>query len=1454
MEEYKMIYGLDVGTNSVGWAVVRQNFKKSEGEIVDLGVRVIPMPGDEISDFNLGNLKSSTSNRTMYRGIRRLRERQLKRRKRLVSVLKAYGMIPEGWRPNQDLSLAFNKQNGITRFRFDESYQEMKSIFKGRHKEIKVIPRDWTIYYLRKKALTEKISLEELGWIVLQFNVKRGYYQLKDEDKGVAPEDQYFVSDIVDEIIDLKEQVKGKLKFKILLRDGFEGEYVDKEKPNWIGHRVDFIAKVRKSKEGDTVELTKPDEEDWALKKKRTESKLEESGKSLGAYIFDSIVEDPGIKIRGKEVHTIDRIWYKEELKQILLKQMEFHKELTDKDNFENAINILYKHNISHKKNLRKYGFEHLIIEDLIYYQRPLKTKKYLIKNCKFEKYFYRDKKGVVRSKPIKATPKSNPYFQEFRIWSTIHNLKVIAEELRNDKGELEQDVDVSNIALNEKGKEKLYDLFSIKKAVSSSQILNSLGLNPKNYRINFEKDKKLPGNTTTAAILSPFTKEKDQKNKILQMVTDSQKIKELWHILYSLRDNVDYMEKAVKTAFPSLSKEIYKRFAETSSFEKEYGSFSEKSLKKLLPLMRVGKYFSINEIDNETKGRIVKVINAEFDETINENVRESLYEKSEIEQFRGLPLHTASYLVYGRHSETELNRCFDSPDQIKVEEILPQHSLRNPTAEQIIRETLKLVKLLWEKHGKPKEIHLEMARELKLPKEKRKEYTKRRNENYNANQRAIAMLNDLKVGQPQINPHSKGHIETFKIYEEGAHAFAEEIENDIKTIRKKGDPTPSEIIRYRLWLEQRYKSPYTGQVIPLSKLFSRAYEIEHVIPKSIFYDDSFNNKIICESEINKFKDNKTAYQMILDYGGSTQNGHRLLDKKEYEELVKKLYRENRIKTKNLLRKEPPYDFAQRQLNNTRFISRKLLELLDPIVRDKDEVAGRSKHLVPMVGQVTHQLKNDWGLQRVWKELLTPRFKRMNQLTRSQDYYEKSGTRIDLSGYESELKRLDHRHHALDALVVACTTRQHIQYINSLRAEKRRYDLERVLFYEPKQGQARNKSGYKLPWKGFPDQAKLSLEKIVISFKNKIRVINKSINYYHKFVKQEDGTYKKQIVKQLTTGYHWAVRQPWSKETYNGKVKVREYKLVNVNNALKYPHLIADPVLRKHIRSLISKFDGKIIEVQNHLKKIPLCRNGKELKKVKVLEYNEYATTKMEINENTTEKQIEKIVDPKTRFELKNHLELYDNVPKKAFSTNGRIEFNADRDLPIQQVTIKENFGKKFPVGETGNKISKFVESAKGTNLFFAVYWNHEKGKREFETIPLYIVLQHQKSVAHLPKNEKLPIPLDSRKGEFLFYLSPSDLVYVPSEEELEQHNMRIGVNEKEFTPSRIYCVESFTGSTCYFLPQTVSHVIKSGIEFESLNKSQRDYNGDIIKDRCWKLVVDRIGEIKGKIKAQVVK
>ncbi|MDD4610070.1 MAG: type II CRISPR RNA-guided endonuclease Cas9, partial [Bacteroidaceae bacterium] len=162
----KKIVGLDLGTNSVGWAVITED-EQSKPKIELSGSRIIPMDAAVLGDFNLGNSKSQAATRTEYRSVRRLRQRYLLRRERLHRVLHQLNYLPSHYAADIDFSekkgqfinnketkLAWTKNTeGKSTFLFEESYQEMLFDFIENQpnllKDGRKIPYDWTLYYLR---------------------------------------------------------------------------------------------------------------------------------------------------------------------------------------------------------------------------------------------------------------------------------------------------------------------------------------------------------------------------------------------------------------------------------------------------------------------------------------------------------------------------------------------------------------------------------------------------------------------------------------------------------------------------------------------------------------------------------------------------------------------------------------------------------------------------------------------------------------------------------------------------------------------------------------------------------------------------------------------------------------------------------------------------------------------------------------------------------------------------------------------------------------------------------------------------------------------------------------------------------------------------------------------------------------------------------------------------------
>ena len=1505
----KRILGLDLGTNSIGWALV----DSEEQRILGMGSRIIPMDQGVLDTFSGGNpVETQTAARTVYRGTRRLRERALLRRERLIRVLNMMKFLPEHYASQIDFEKRLGqffdekepklawKQNDEGRFEFifQQSFNEMIEEFKNKGvvREDKKIPYDWTIYYLRKKALSQEIEKEELAWILLNFNQKRGYYQLRGEEEEENPNKlvEYYSLKIVDVIADEKPNSKSDIWYSLHLENGWIYRRSSKIPLfGWKDKTRDFIVTtdlnddgtVKKDKEGiEKRSFRAPSENDWVLLKKKTESDIEKSHKTVGAYVYETLLQNPMQKVRGKLVRTIERKFYKDELKQILEKQREFHPELRDEDLYNDCVRELYRSNETYQFILSKRDFVHLFLDDILFYQRPLRSQKSAIGDCILEFKTYKDKDGNNIKEYLKVISKSNPLYQEFRIWQWLYNLKIYRKED-------DEDVTLQFIA-NIEDKEQLFDFLSNRKSIEQKPLLEYLikakGLKKQvkteAYRWNYVEDKIYPCSETKTMISTRLAKVENIPDNFFTKEIEQK----LWHIIYSVTDKNEF-EKALRTFAKKYDLDIASfvdNFKKIPPFKNEYGSFSEKAIKKLLPLMRLGKYWKWNDIGNNTQNRISKIITGEYDEEIKDIVREKSIALTNENDFQGLQLWLAQYLVYGRHSEADIAGKWHSvADLEKYLNEFKQHSLRNPIVEQIITETLRVVRDIWRKYGQGaenffSEIHVELGRDMKNTADERKKIVNVVTENENTNLRIKALLMELKNNSDgkleveNVRPYSPTQQDILKIYEEYAISTGldnekdEKVKEDIKKISRVAQPTTTELQRYKLWLEQKYCSPYTGKVIPLGKLFTEEYQIEHIIPKSRYYDDSFSNKVICEAAVNKLKDKCLGLEFIKNYHGQiveTGFGQKvtIFDEEAYQNFVKQHYAYNHSKRTKLLLEEIPEKMIERQMNDTRYISKFVLPLLSNLVRAKENDNGvNSKNVLPVNGKITTMLKQDWGLNDVWNDLILPRFVRMNELAKTiaftswNEQHQKYLPTVPLElskGFQK--KRIDHRHHAMDALVIACATRDHVNLLNNKHAntDTIRYDLqrklrlfERVTYIDPQTKNNVTKDipkEFKKPWDNFTVDARNELEKIIVSFKQNLRIINKATNIYTKY---ENG--KK--IKVGQKGLNWAIRKPLHKETVFAKVSLRKRKTVRLSEALKDWKKIVDKKLKQEIKRLTcqyGKFD--VDTILRYFKDRKYQFGEVDVSKVKMYYFDEEnAAVRKNVDTSFTEKFIQgSVTDTGIQKILLNHLEAKGNKVEIAFSPEGIEEMNKNiiqlnegkLHLPIFKVRVYETIGNKFSVGVKGNKKDKYVEAAKGTNLFFAIYVD-ENGIRSYETIPLNIVIERLKQGLSV-------VPEKNRKEHsLLFYLSPNDLVYVPIEDERENiHAVNLDQLNNE-QRKRIYKMVSCTGSECHFVPYYVASPIVNKVEYSSLNKIGRSLTGEMIKDVCIKLKVDRLGNIKG--------
>lgn len=1445
----KNILGLDLGTNSIGWSLLNYDFENKNGEIKGIGTRIIPLTQDVLGKFDAGQSHSQTEERTNYRGVRRLRQRHLLRRERLHRVLNILEFLPEHYQKSIDFDKNLGKfKNGLEvklnykpteqsyEFLFCDSFHEMVSEFKAQGYD-GPIPYDWTIYYLRKKAVKQKISPQELSWIILNFNQKRGYYQLRGEDTDT--DNKEFVVLKVKELVDAETLIKGNKAFRVIFENDWEYDKLIVDESNWLNQTKEFIVTTTTLKDGTIKRSYKAVDstQDWAAIKAKTEEDISASNLTVGEYIYNALLNEPTTKIRGKLVKTIERKFYKAELETILKTQAQFHSVFSDRNKYSKCIHDLYRNNISYRRTIQDKDLIYLIVEDIIFYQRPLKSKKSEIADCPFEFRTYYKLNETTNQKErvkqhLKVVHKSHPKFQEFRLLQWLANFKLI--QLKQQIGStIQYNVDVTNQFITPKIYDELFEFLTTKKEIDHKNIIDFLvkskvieKADKENFKWNYVYDeetatsKKYPMYETRFLLVSKLKNVTGLDNPVEFLLKkgkgDFETTEEhLWHLIYSITDQLVFEQALASFADSySLQKESFvETFRKLPPFKSDYASLSLKAINRILPLMRFGKFWSLSAIDSKTSIRINKILNAEDDATIHDKVRAFAVNLTQVEDFSNLPFWFASYVVYNRFSETAEYSKWETPADIDNWLMkFKQHSLNNPIVEQVVTETLRVVRDIWQIHGNGKpnyfnEIHLELGREMKNPAAKRQAISKQNAENENTNLRIKQLLIELAKDSnyQAVRPYSPSQQEILKIYEEGVYqnpqaSFSKVSEDEIQRIRRSNNPTQAEILKYKLWLEQGYVSPYTGKIIPLSKLFTPNYQIEHIIPQSRYFDDSFTNKVICESEVNEDKSNKTAMEYITEKSGSTINGHQLFTLAQYQKHIETYFRKNKRKRENLLANEIPEGFINRQLNDSRYISKLISRLLSNIVREENEEEVTSKNLIPVTGAITSKLKSDWGLNDKWNEIIAPRFERMNQLTNSNDfgYFDQSinAFRIQVPNELSKgfnKKRIDHRHHALDALIIACVTKKHINYLNALNNEKVKFELQPSLLIKNKEGHYTK--NFQLPWKSFPVDAKHALETIIISFKQNNRVINKATNKYYKYVLQ-NGTYVKRLVPQ-TKGDNWAIRKSLHKDTVAG------------------------------IYKQISTPKGKIA-----------------------------TTTRVDLSAITNDKQFEKVIDGPPKEILKKHLQNFTNEKGKvnfeaAFDAVGVQNLNANIQalnngkfhMPIYKVKQYE-IGSKFSVGTNGNKGAKYVEAAKGTNLFFAIYYNEKKQKRVFDTVPLNEVIEHQKQVATLPAAERTPIQPKRDLGKFLFTLSPNDLVYVPTEEELQNPHLVLPNTFTTEQVNRIYKMVSCTGNRAFYLKYYISKSIVDKFEFSALNKMERSLEGEMIKEICWKLEVNKLGQI----------
>ncbi|MEO6718833.1 MAG: type II CRISPR RNA-guided endonuclease Cas9, partial [Ferruginibacter sp.] len=650
----KKILGLDIGTNSIGWAFIESNVYENpetlDGKIIQLGSRIIPMDADAMSKFESGIPESKAAGRRQARGARRLNQRYKLRRTRLIEALKILGWIPEAF-PISFKNLNKHNINDYLPFS-DDLKKEVADFFgvadkKTTKGDAYEISEDWIIYFLKTKALHTQVSLPELARILYHYNQRRGFKSsrkdAKIEDDETQPKKQEDWIEVI-KVMSIVELGKGEgryadsKKFELYCQTPdleFKTNVYRKEMPDWLNKSIELRITKKETKDGTiTYNIYKIDPAAWESRKRALEKDIAKEDVTITEYYLKNIKtalqQDESYTVKQR---IVDRKFYQDEFRKIWETQSTaYRKEFTDKNKIAEIADTFYTHNKEKNKELKAKDLFHLFFNDIIYYQRGLKSQKGLLANCQYETKTYKTKNKEPKTVGVKVTSKSSPSFQEFRIWQIIHNLGIIKkEDIVN--GKLKINIDVSSSYLTNENKEKIFELFDSSAEVSHDSILRLLGFKKDltengektfHFKLNYPDDKSFKGNETKALFRKIFKKHgfTEEGEKYIQ---NKESLNQLWHIVYSLPEEKEIINALRNTKYFDLPEAVIQHISKLPEFPSQYASLSTKAINKLLPLMRIGKYWNNDAIHITTLDRINKIIDGEFDETISDKVREEI-------------------------------------------------------------------------------------------------------------------------------------------------------------------------------------------------------------------------------------------------------------------------------------------------------------------------------------------------------------------------------------------------------------------------------------------------------------------------------------------------------------------------------------------------------------------------------------------------------------------------------------------------------------------------------------------------------------------------------------------------------------------------------------------------------------------------------------------------------------
>lgn len=1301
------ILGLDLGTNSIGWAIVEKD--GNDFSLVDKGVRIF----SEGVKSEKGIESSRAAERTGFRSARKIKFRRKLRKYETLKVLSKNNMCPlsieevEEWR-----------KSGFKKYPLNPEF--LKWLRTDEDENINP-------YVFRDRASKQKVSLFELGRAFYHIAQRRGFLSNRLDQSGDGVLEKH-----CPEIISLIEDCNSNTEILIGLKDYFydTGIVDDSNKDGFVKDLDEGDKELKKIynslkiilKKNENKFVTAKEEIITRLNKKEdlgkvkgkikdiSEAMIAGNFKTLGQYFFSLYNKS---KIRNQ--YTSREEHYLEEFN-IICKTQEIGEITADELLPEKKYNGL-------AKDLYK----------AIFFQRPLKSQKGLIGKCSFEK-----------SKTRCAI--SHPDFEEYRMWTYLNTIK-IGTQTEKTLRFLSQEEKRSLISkfLRKKDNFNFEDLAKelIPKGAISGFYKSSKS-NEFHYLFNYKPYDTVAASPVSASLKNIFGE--DWKTKTISYKTKNSKgievnrtvdYKDLWHLL-SVSTSDIYLFQYAKEKL-ELDDKNAKAFSKIR-LKKDFASLSLNAITKILPYVKEGLLYShavfmanIEKIVDESiwnnevqrkfiQDKIAKIIeNHTFEngqlEAINslikdyrlgdkeEEGKKTFYSKEAEPLFKNdLDIKLIPFIKFHKiefDKESILNELFPILiDQLKKYEYIKINRLdekvldfikgKNDDGEIFCSDTKQLKKMYH-----PSDIEVFKKKIIKDEFGNEKVVLGSPLTSSIKNPMAMRALHQLRkvlntlIFEGQVDEKTIIHIEMARELNDankrkGIQDFQnenkknrDEYAKDIRKLyfeecKKEIEPTEDDLLRYQLWLEQNKQEIYEeGRNISICDIIGKdpKYDFEHTVPRSRSQDNSQMNKTLCSQKFNReIKRNKMPFELnnyleilprIADWKEESDNLTREIEiiSRSIKAAATKELKDKKIRRRHYLTlkrdylkgkydrfiwEEPKVGFKNSQIPDTGIITKYSQAYLKSYFKRVESVKG---------GMVA-EFRKIWGIQESFQE-------------NDKKYYH-------------EKDRSKHTHHTIDAITIACMTKEKYDVLANAWTHEDKGQL----------GEARKLLADSKPWKTFKEDLIKIEEEILVS--------------------------------------HYTP----------DNVKKQSKKIVRIRGKKQY---VAETVKDVNGKAIVQKdADDKIIfRLNKEGKRIPRLQQGDTIRG-SLHQDSIYGAIKNPLNteeiryvirkdlESIKASDVENIVDEMVKVKVKesiaNKVLLISSNAQQKNKLDGTVWMNEEKAIPINKVRLYANSVKNPLEIKTHSDLSKSrhehkqkVYGQNDENYCMAIY--ELDGKRDFELI-----------------------------------------------------------------------------------------------------------------------------------------